>query len=98
VVEMLLVAGADPNLHDSLGCTALLEAVKAGNEEVLGALLKHGARLDLDDMRQAELLCQCVHQGDLPRLRWGAQPTGTCRYGRVLGSPGAADCASAEAA
>ncbi len=59
-VEALLAAGADPNLHDAAGRTALIAAVAEqvctarqprceARLAVMKALLRHGARTDLRD-------------------------------------------------
>ena len=46
VVSMLLAAGADPNAVDSMGGTALMLAADAGDVEVMGMLVKRGAKID----------------------------------------------------
>ena len=40
IITMLLDAGADPDLKDSTGSTALLDACKAGNEAAIDILTK----------------------------------------------------------
>ena len=48
MVELLLVAGADPNLLDSrMGASALHKAAQGGNPEVARLLLDHGAFVDM---------------------------------------------------
>ena len=47
-VEWLLLHGADPNLQDSRGFTALHRVSEMGNTDFVRMLLAHGARADLD--------------------------------------------------
>ena len=48
MVELLLVAGADPNLLDSrMGASALHKAAQSGVPEVARLLLDHGAFIDI---------------------------------------------------
>lgn len=42
-VALLLQAGADPNIQDNVGDTALVEAARAGHADVVDLLLKAGA-------------------------------------------------------
>ncbi|CAE7522789.1 UBP13 [Symbiodinium sp. CCMP2592] len=49
VVSLLLEAGAEPNMADEVGLTALLAASTQGNLEVVRLLLKDGAKKDLAD-------------------------------------------------
>ncbi len=72
VVELLLAAGASPAAKDSLGCSPLLEAVKAGQEQCIAVLLRHRAPLGLDRNQSAALLCTCTAGSDIPKLRWAA--------------------------
>eukprot|EP00967_Tisochrysis_lutea_P033976 scaffold40457_cov23-Tisochrysis_lutea.AAC.1 len=44
VVEMLLKAGADTSTVDSLGYTALFEAVRKGNDGCISLMLKYNAK------------------------------------------------------
>jgi len=46
-VKAMLAAGADVNLRDTWGGTALLDAAESGRREVVRALLAAGARKDL---------------------------------------------------
>jgi len=50
VVEVLLAAGADPNAPCRDGRSALRAAVRRGHPAVAAALLRHGARDDVDDV------------------------------------------------
>jgi ankyrin repeat protein len=49
VLMDLLKAGADPNLPDSLGETAIFSAVEYANLDVLRLLIDHGAEIDAQD-------------------------------------------------
>ena len=44
LVELLLLAGADPNLAKADGCSPLVAAVGAGNDKILKMLLAAGAK------------------------------------------------------
>ena len=46
IVEILLDAGADPNVRDINGLTPLAHASKRNNRHMAGILLEHGARID----------------------------------------------------
>jgi ankyrin repeat protein len=48
-VEALLEAGADPDLPDRLGQTALIKAAMNGHQQVVATLLRLGAAPDLAD-------------------------------------------------
>lgn len=69
VVELLLAAGASPAVKDSLGCSPLLEAVKAGQEQCMAVLLRAKAPLGLDRNETAALLCTCTADSDITKLR-----------------------------
>eukprot|EP00977_Amphora_coffeiformis_P023838 scaffold14501_cov163-Amphora_coffeaeformis.AAC.3 len=69
VVHLLLQYKADPNLTDMHGSTALLEAVKNGNETVMGVLLANGAELCMPESLAASVLCQTVFDGDIMQLK-----------------------------
>ncbi|HQW38845.1 MAG TPA: ankyrin repeat domain-containing protein, partial [Usitatibacteraceae bacterium] len=43
-VEVLLAAGADPNIRDSQGLTALDLAEEHGSHDIVAALLRAGAK------------------------------------------------------
>jgi len=43
-VEALLAAGADPNVHDLSGMTALDIAEEHGAHDIAGVLLRHGGK------------------------------------------------------
>lgn len=51
------------------GSTALLEAVKSGNEKTMELLLAHGAKLCMPESLAASILCQAVFDGDMVLLR-----------------------------
>ncbi len=70
MVELLLAAGADTGLKDNVGATPLLEAARSGQLSVMESLLRHGAKLHLEEVQVAQLLCECVFRGDMPLLRW----------------------------
>lgn len=42
-VRMSIDAGADVNVRDNTGCTALMFAIKNGNKEMVELLIKNGA-------------------------------------------------------
>ena len=47
MVELLLQRGADANLQDSNGVTALMDAANSGHERVVELLLQRGAEINL---------------------------------------------------
>lgn len=49
MLKLLLQAGADPNLPDSLGQTAMFEAMEHANPAIISLLLKAGAPIDAQD-------------------------------------------------
>lgn len=66
---MLLAVNATINAKDNTGRTALLEAAKAGHEDILHTLLSRGAKLALDPQAQAQALCGAVSRGDTVQLK-----------------------------
>lgn len=52
VVDMLLAVNASINAKDNTGRTALLEAAKAGHDDILSLLLAKGAKLAVDEQTQ----------------------------------------------
>ena len=60
---------ADPNLIDMHGSTALLEAVKNGNEAIMEVLLENKAELCMNESLAASVLCQAVFDGDIVLLK-----------------------------
>lgn len=66
---MLLAANAKPNIKDNLGGCALMEAVKAGQDDIIRLLTAKGATLNLLPAEQATLLCGAVTAGDIPRIK-----------------------------
>ncbi|MDX1614897.1 MAG: ankyrin repeat domain-containing protein [Candidatus Promineifilaceae bacterium] len=51
VTTLLLEAGADPNLQNDIGNTALHQAAKWARTETIPILVEHGASLDIENMR-----------------------------------------------
>jgi len=49
LVALLLEAGADPDLQDKIGDTALHYAARGGREEAVALLIEHGASLDIEN-------------------------------------------------
>ena len=47
LTNLLLQRGADPNMKDQRGVTALMAAIQAGNKEVMDLLREHGAEEDI---------------------------------------------------
>ncbi len=50
-VALLASAGADVNAADETGATALMQAAKVGNEDLVQALLKAGAKVNAVDKK-----------------------------------------------
>jgi ankyrin repeat protein len=69
VVEMLLSAGANPNIKDNLGGCALMEAVKAGQDEIIKMLVAAGAQLCLSPGDLAGQLCSLVYDDNTTLLK-----------------------------
>lgn len=70
-MRILLETGADPNLQDIEGNTALMRAIENDNEEAVGLLLEHGTRLDLfkkSGKSCLDLACVSPHTNVLKRL------------------------------
>lgn len=78
IVEVLLAVNAKINITDNLGGSALLEACKAGHDDIITVLRNKGGRLGLDSVNQAQALCSAVFKGDIMYmrrlLRCGANP------------------------
>jgi ankyrin repeat protein/CRP-like cAMP-binding protein len=68
-VTTILECQANPNQVDVHGSSALFEAAKNGHETIMGELLKHGAKLCMDENLAASTLCQTVFDGDILKLR-----------------------------
>jgi ankyrin repeat protein len=49
VARLLLENGAEPNVQDASGTTALMEAVSSGHNELIEALISHRADPALQD-------------------------------------------------
>jgi ankyrin repeat protein len=60
--------GADPNLKDVHGNSALYEATKNNNDDVVEIVLKHGGELALSRSLSASALCNAVYEGDIKCL------------------------------
>jgi ankyrin repeat protein len=63
MLKDLLDAGADPNLPDSLGETAIFNAMEHANPKVIRLLLDHGAELDAQDRDGNSALHQAAIAG-----------------------------------
>jgi ankyrin repeat protein len=59
--KQLLAAGADVNLQDDGGCTALFCAVQNQNIDMIEHLLKNGADVNIKDKKGAFALTYAVH-------------------------------------
>ena len=81
IVNELLKAGADPNMQDAAGITALYLAADGGNEDIIRVLLelKSKIKLDLYDQNGETALLRAVFQGNMPvvdqLLQAGANPS-----------------------
>eukprot|EP00878_Enallax_costatus_P026109 GHUV01027986.1.p1 GENE.GHUV01027986.1~~GHUV01027986.1.p1 ORF type:complete len:183 (+),score=45.08 GHUV01027986.1:188-736(+) len=69
IVQCLLDAGANPNLRDNFGGTAMHEAIKARHTGVLDQLSRAGAQLQIQDIQLPSTICSLVKYGDLAALR-----------------------------
>lgn len=69
VIELLLAAGAGSSVKDAMGATPMLDAARFGQEAAMEVLLRHGATLGLEEGKVSQLLCECVHRGDVVLLR-----------------------------
>ena len=49
VIRQLVEAGADVNMQDKRGCTALMRAAYGGYTELVNYLLEHGADKEMTD-------------------------------------------------
>jgi len=67
-VDVLLAVNARPNTIDRSGSSALLEACRGGQDEILDALLTRSAKLGLDKTHTFLELAAAVTNGDLPLL------------------------------
>lgn len=68
-VAKLLEYNASVNLTDMHGASALYEAAKNGHEAIVDSLIRHGAKLSMDEGLAASTLCQAVYYGDIPLLK-----------------------------
>jgi hyperpolarization activated cyclic nucleotide-gated potassium channel 4 len=69
VVELLLSAGANPNLTDNLGGCALREAVKENHTDIAELLVAAGANLCMSGDKLAGRLCSLAAADDVDTLR-----------------------------
>jgi len=97
IVNMLIEAGADVNIADSLGVTSIKGAIEKGHSEVVSRLIDAGARLDFRDRTTGQTLLHLAalygHKGIVETLlAAGVDPGATdsskktpldcaCRYG-----------------
>ena len=68
-MELLLSAGANPNIADNLGGCALMEAVKGGHSDITQLLLTAGANLCLSGSDLSGRLCSLAAAEDVAMLR-----------------------------
>eukprot|EP00798_Chlamydomonas_sp_ICE-L_P000891 gene891-5685_t len=77
-LKQMLEAGADPNLLDAIGCSALWEAVDKSRPVSAEVLRKHGAKLGLTPDLESHMIFQCVTTGNKEKLesylKMGANP------------------------
>lgn len=66
LVRLLLEAGADPSASDALGSCPLMEAVKAGRDDVVDMLVAAGGRCAACSWPAPGLLCAARCSGLLP--------------------------------
>jgi ankyrin repeat protein len=69
LVAVLLNAGAQPNLQDAQGQSALMHASQTGNLETLRLLLTHGANLDQTDSQGLTALMHASQAGHIETIR-----------------------------
>jgi ankyrin repeat protein len=69
LLENGLENGANPNLLDAHGASALFETAKNGHDATMAELLKHEAKLGMDGSQAASSLCHAVFHGDALTLR-----------------------------
>ena len=62
VLTLFIALQADPNAIDMHGSTALLEAVKNGNEVTMDVLLENKAQLCMPESLAASVLESCFHK------------------------------------
>lgn len=67
--DIVISFQANPNATDMHGSTALLEAVKNGNDVAMDVLLENGAELCMPASLAASVLCQTVFDGDIVLLK-----------------------------
>lgn len=73
LVDLLLTAGADVSIQDKLGGSALLEACKAGRDDIITILTSTRSAASLggmaDPIVMSAWMCKAVFEGDLMLLR-----------------------------
>jgi len=69
IIATLLAAGADVNAKNNLGATALIHAVIAGNDELIKILMAAGAKTDVVDNDNFDLLSLAAQEGHVNLCR-----------------------------
>jgi len=69
LVKMLLDAGADPDIQDELGQTALMKAGYTGNIEIVKRLLNAGADPNIQDENGSTVLFDVINRGHVKVLK-----------------------------
>jgi ankyrin repeat protein len=77
MVSLLLERGAETDLADNRGRTALMIAAELGHDQAVGALLEAGARIDLQDKdgKTARDLAEAAGWAEVASLLDTASPT-----------------------
>jgi len=89
-VQLLLQAGADPNVHSDEGQSALLSSVEANDLEMTAALLRHGATRSMNEWSGLQCLTplgQAARDLNVPMIKLlldaGADPGAIDEDGRT---------------
>jgi ankyrin repeat protein len=69
VAQLLLEAGANPNLPGVADCLPLIETAERGKTEHLRLLLEYGADVNARDALQRSALALCAARGDVEAVR-----------------------------
>lgn len=64
VINSLILKGADPNIADSLGATAIHRCCQYQNLELLKLLVNHGGHLQTKDKKMKSALSYCLMNND----------------------------------